>query len=235
MGIGGVIMDNVFVEPFKRFVEKIADFLPSVLIGLVIVCVGIIAAWLLRRIVTKISAFLNIDKLSDWLGVMQILQRSGYNEPLSKLIGRLVYWLVLISFLIIGLNALKIPAVEDLLTEFLLYLPNIIVACIVVIAGYTLANFLGRAALIASVNAGVAFSGLIGKFVKFTVFIMAVTMALELLGIGKDTVIIAFAIVFGGVVLALSIAFGLGGKDAAKIYIDRMCGKKKDEDDISHI
>ena len=64
---------------------------------------------------------------------------------------------------------------------------------------------------------------------------MSATMALELLGIGKDTVLIAFAIVFGSVVLALSLAFGFGGRDAAKDYIDRMLKEKKDENDISHI
>jgi small-conductance mechanosensitive channel len=127
------------------------------------------------------------------------------------------------------------PAVDNLMTEFLLYLPNIAIACVVVFIGYLLGNFFGRAALIASVNAGIAFSGLVGKFVKFTVFIMAATMALELLGIGEDTVLIAFAVVFGGVVLSLAIAFGLGGRDAAKDYIDKMLKEKSEEDDISHI
>jgi hypothetical protein len=229
------MMDNLFIEPFQRFIERIAAFLPSILIGLVIIFVGLIIAWLLRKVVSKIAQILNIDRVSDRLGIAQILQKSGYKEPLSRMIGQMVFWIVLISFIIIGLDALKMPAVEDLLTEFLLYLPNIIVAGIVVMVGYLLSNFFGRAALIASVNAGIAFSGLVGKFVKFTVFIMASTMALELLGIGEDTVLIAFAVVFGGVVLALAIAFGLGGKDAAKGYIDRMVSEKKEEDDIHHI
>jgi hypothetical protein len=230
-------MNNIFIEPFQRFIERIAGFLPSLLTGLVIIVVGIIISWLLKKISTMVARFLKIDRLTDRLGIMQVLQKSGYTEPFSKLIGLVVYWIVLISFLIIGLDAFRIPAVENLLTEFLLYLPNIIVAFMIVIAGYILGNFFSRAALIASVNAGVTFSGLIGKFVRFTVFIMAVTMALELLGIGEDTVLIAFTIVFGGVVLALSIAFGFGGRDAAKEYIDNMRGEKKDEDkdEISHI
>jgi hypothetical protein len=139
-----------------------------------------------------------------------------------------------LSFIIMGLDALRIPAVERLLSEFWLYLPNVITAGMIVIAGYLLGNFLGRASLIAAVNAGLPISGLVGKFVKFTVFIMAATMALELLGIGEYTVLIAFAIVFGGVVLALSIAFGFGGRDAAKDYIEKM-REKKGEDDIQHI
>jgi CDP-diglyceride synthetase len=228
-------MDSIFIEPFKKFVERITAFLPALLTGLAIIALGLIIAWLLRIAVTRILLFLNIDKLSDRLGVMQLLQKSGYRDPLSRLIGKLVYWIVLLSFMMIGLDALRMPAVENMLTELLLYLPNIVLACIIIVAGYLLGNFFGRAALIASVNAGLSISGLVGKFVKFTVFIMAATMALELLGIGEATVLIAFAIVLGGVVLALAIAFGLGGKDVANDYIEKMFKEKKEEDDKDDI
>lgn len=227
-------MDKVFIEPLQRFVSRIAEFLPNLLIGLILIILGILVAWLLKIIVTRTSQILKIDRLSERIGVTQILQKSGMMESFSGLMGRAVYWIVLLSFIIMGLDALRIPAVEKLLSEFWLYLPNVVTAGLIVIAGYLLGNFLGRASLIAAVNAGFPVSGLLGKFVKFTVFIMAATMALELLGIGEITVMIAFAIVFGGVVLAISIAFGLGGKDAAKDYIEKMRGKKG-EDDIQHI
>jgi hypothetical protein len=101
--------------------------------------------------------------------------------------------------------------------------------------GYLLSNFLGRAALIASVNAGLKIAGLIGKLVKMTVLILAVTMSLEQLGVGSGTVIIAFAILFGGFVLALSIAFGLGGRDIAKEYLEKKMRGDEKKDEISHL
>ena len=229
-------MDNVFLEPLKKFVTKIAGFLPNLFIGAILIIIGLLIAALLRKIICRLSRLLNMDRLSDKVGLTQILQKSGIREPVSWLVGNAVYWIVLISFVIMGLDALKIPSVENLLQEFWFYVPNVIAAAILLGAGYLLGNFLGRAALIAAVNAGIAISGLIGKFVKFTVFIMATTMALELLGIGEDTVLIAFAVVFGGVVLALAIAFGLGGRDTAKGYINKMLQENKEEDDdISHI
>lgn len=228
-------MDNIFIETFKKFIQKIAEFFPNLLTSILLIAAGLFLAWIVKMFITRVSLFLKIDSLAERIGVVQIIHKSGIRDPLSKLIGQIFYWIVLLSFIIMGLDALKMPAVEDLLSKFLLYLPNVIIAAVVVILGYFLGNFLGRAALIASVNAGLAIAGLIGKFVKFTVFIMAATMSLELLGIGKETVIIAFAIVFGGVVLALSIAFGLGGRDAANEYIDKMLKERKDEDDISHI
>jgi hypothetical protein len=228
-------MKNLFIEPLKHFIERIMSFLPNLLTSLVLIIAGLIIAWLLKNVVTKISGLLKIDVLSEKIGIVQILHRGGIKEPLSGLVSRLIYWIVLISFIIMGLDALKMLAVESLLERFLLYLPNVIVACIITLLGYLLGNFLGRAALIAAVNAGLSFSGLIGKFIKFTVFLLAASMALELLGIGKNTVLIAFAVVFGGVVLALSIAYGLGGRDAARDHIEKILKQKEDEDEITHI
>ena len=89
--------------------------------------------------------------------------------------------------------------------------------------------------MIAAVNAGVTFSNLIGKFIKYLILILSATMALEQLGIGKGTIVIAFAIIVGGIVLALAISFGLGGRDLAKDYLEKKikCEEKKDE--INHL
>jgi small-conductance mechanosensitive channel len=86
------------------------------------------------------------------------------------------------------------------------------------------------------VNADLPIASFLSRFVKITIFILAASMALELLGIGKDTVIVAFAIVFGGIVLALAIAFGLGAQDVAKEYLEKKL-KERDEkrDRIEHI
>jgi hypothetical protein len=228
-------MKVLFIEPFKNFLERVTGFLPSFLTGLTLIIAGLIIAWLLKTVIAKVSGLLKIDVLSEKIGIVQILQRTGIKDSLSGILGRVVYWIVLISFIIIGLDALNMPVVENLLERFLLYLPNVIVAGIVIFLGYLLGNFLCRAALIAAVNAGLTFARLFGNFVKFTVFFIAISMALELLGIGKNTVLIAFAIIFGGVVLALAIAFGHGGKKAAEDYINKRLKEKEKKDDIEHI
>jgi hypothetical protein len=75
----------------------------------------------------------------------------------------------------------------------------------------------------------------VGKCVKFTVVFLSFTMALEQLGVGSNTVVIAFAISFGGAVLALSIAFGLGGRDIAKEYLEKRLKGDEKKDEISHL
>lgn len=161
---------------------------------------------------------------------MFLQREGGIKDTFSSLAARFAGWLIFFVFVIISLSSLNVPAIERLLERFFLYLPNIFVAIIILLLGYMFSNFFGRAALIASVNAGLEASGLIGRFVKLTIFLLAVTMALEQLGIGRETIIIAFAIVFGGIVLALSIAFGLGGRDIAKDCLEKkMKGEEKDE------
>ena len=99
-----------------------------------------------------------------------------------------------------------------------------------------MSNFLGRATLIASVNAGVKFSRLLAKGVKIVVLLLACVMALEQLGIGRGTVIVAFTILFGGFVFALALSFGLGGKEIARQYLEgKFKGGTEEKDDLTHI
>lgn len=229
------ILENVIIEPTKRFSEKITQFLPNFLTSVFILGVGIILGILLKNFFSKFFKVIGVDKVSERSGAIELMKKGGVKDPFSVLLAKLIGWITVIIFAGISMSALKIPAVEKLLERFLLYLPNIFVAGLILLFGYLLGNFFGRATLIASVNAGIRFSGLIGKFVKYTVCILSVTMALEQLGIGKETVVIAFTIIFGGVVLALAIAFGLGGKDIAKEYLEKKIKGEEKKDEISHL
>lgn len=229
------IFQRVIVEPIESFSNKVLDFLPNFLTSLLILVVGIIIGLLLKMIFSKILKALHLDRILERMGTVEILRKGGIKDAASDLLGRLIGWLTIILFAIFSVRALQAPAVERLLEQFLLYLPNIFVAIVILFLGYLLSNFLGRAALIAAVNAGMKISGIIGKFVKFTVFILSATMALEQLGIGKETVVIAFAIIFGGIVLSLAISFGLGGRDIAKEYIEKELKGEDNKDEISHL
>jgi hypothetical protein len=230
-------LQKIIIEPLEGFYKNIIDFLPNLLTSLLIFVLGVIIAIILKKTFTKLFTAINLDKLSEKFGVSDILQKGGISEPVSRIFSRIIGWLIVLIFLIVSLRALNVPTIELLLERLFLYLPNVFVAIVIVFIGYLLSNFLGRAALIACVNAGLKMSGIIGKFVKFTVFFLSITMALEQLGIGKETVLIAFAIIYGGVVLAFAIALGIGGKDAAKEYLDkRLKGEEEEEkDEIQHL
>jgi small-conductance mechanosensitive channel len=227
--------ERIVIEPFQHLFEKILQFLPNLLTSVLIFVVGIIAAALVKLVFARLFHAFKIDASLERFGLTETLGKGGIKEPVSGLLSRALGWITLVAFLIMSLRALDVPALEHLLERFFLYLPNIFVALLILFFGYILSNFLGRAVLIAAVNAGIKVSGVIGKFARITIFILAVTMALEQLGIGTGTVIIAFAIAFGGVVLALALAFGLGGKDMAREYLEKKLLKPSEKDDIEHL
>jgi hypothetical protein len=229
-------LQRLFIDPFNRFLDNLLFFLPNFLTALVILLVGLLLGALLKMAVVRLFRAVGIDGLCERTGMSQMLCKSGIRDPLSLLLAKIAGGVTVAVFAVIAVQTISVPAVERLLERFFLYLPNVFVALIILFVGYLLSNFLARAALIASVNAGVRLSGLVGRFVRYVILIMSVTMALEHLGIGSETVIIAFTIVFSGVVLAFALAFGLGGRDVARDYLERkLKGVEKEEDDLTHL
>jgi hypothetical protein len=231
------LLERVIIEPFERFYERIIEFLPNLLTALLLAALGIAAGALLRYAAVRVFRALGMDKLSERSGMPEVLKKGGITEPVSAIMSRLIGWFTVFVFLVMALRSLDVPVIEQIFARFILYLPNIFVAAAILVCGYFLANFMGRAALIASVNAGFKMSGTAGRLVKLAIIILAVTMSLEQLGIGRETMVIAFAIIFGGIVLALAIAFGLGGRDIAKNYLEKKITKKGEEekDEIQHL
>jgi hypothetical protein len=229
------ILEKMIIEPFDRFIEKLQEFLPNLLSFILILFAGVILGLILKALFLRFFRAIKLDKFSERSGMVETLKKGGVKEPISLILSRLISWLTIISFFFLSLRSLNIPVIERILERFILYLPNIFVAAIILFLGYLLSNFLGRAALIASVNAGLRLAGLIAKFVKLTIFLLSVTMALEQLGIGRETIVIAFAIIFGGIVLAFALALGLGGRDAAKEYIEKKIKGDEKKDEISHL
>lgn len=228
-------LDRVVMEPFDRFIERLLTFLPDIMTAILVLAAGIVLGFILKSLLLRFFHAIKIDKLSERSGAVEMMKKGGVKEPVSAILARLIGWLTVISFLILSLRSLNIPAVERILERFILYLPNLFVAGIIVFLGYFLSNFLGRAALIAAVNAGFKLSGLMARSVKLTIFMLTATMALEQLGIGRETIIIAFAVIFGGVVFALSLAFGLGGRDIAKDFLEKKIRGEEKKDDITHL
>lgn len=229
------IFQKIAIEPIERFFERVLQFLPNFITALLIFIVGIIFGMVLKVLFLRFFKAIGLDKLSERSGVIELLRKGGIRDSASVLLSRIIEWITIIVFAGISMKALEVSTVEQIFERILLYLPNVFVAVLLLLFGYLLGNFLGRAALIASVNAGIKVSGLIGRFVKFTVLVLSGTMALEQLGIGRETVVIAFTIIFGGIVLALAIAFGFGGKEIARTYLEKKFLTEEDKDEIEHL
>lgn len=229
------IFQKLVIGPFERFLENALQFLPNFITAILVLIVGVFFGIILKTFFLRFFKAIGLDKLSERSGVIELLRKGGIRDSVSTLLSRIIGWITIVVFAVISMRSLEVSTVERIFERILLYLPNMFVATLLLLFGYLLSNFLGRAALIASVNAGMKISGLIGRFVKFTVLILSGTMALEQLGIGRETVVIAFTIIFGGIVLALAIAFGFGGKEIAKTYLEKKFLKEEEKDDIKHL
>ncbi len=231
--------DKVVAEPFRDLFHRMVEFLPNLLSALIVLGVGLIIAWAVKALLQKAMQIFNVDNVCKRVGLTDLFQKGGLKDSPSRIICNGIYSLVLLVFVIMSLYSLRINAIQNLIERFFLYLPNVIVAIILIVIGYLLGNFIGRAVLITAVNRGIKHSGMLYTGIRTAIMLLAVTMALEQLGIGKDTVIIAFSVVFGGVVFALSLAFGLAGKDMAKEFLERTLKHsekpKEPEDELRHL
>jgi len=233
------LLNKMLLEPLVSFLRDLKGFLPNLISSVIIILLGIFVAYISRLIVVRVLNIFSADRFFQKIGVTDTLNKTGIKESPTYVIGRTFYWIVFFVFIIIALYALKVPEVDAFLGQLLLYLPNLFVALIIVIVGSGVGNFLSRAVLVGAVNAGIKHARWLAQGVKVSILIFVITMALEQLGIGRETVLTAFTLIFGGVVFAMALAFGLAAKDFVKEYIEKtLYSDKKDKeepDELKHL
>lgn len=235
-------MDN-FVEtallgPLQELTRQVLTVLPSILAMVIIISVGLLAAWGIGHAVERVLRVLKLDELGNSLGVNAALARGGVKADPSRLVGRAAYWIVMIFATVAGLGALNLQPINQFAQSFLGYIPHLLTASVILAAGYLLSNFVSQAVLIAAVNAGLPPARMLAAVSRWGVQLVAVAMAMEQLGIAQNIVVVGFGITLGGVVLAAAIAFGLGAKDLAKEYLERRFSHRPSNgtpDDLSHM
>ena len=231
-------IQTALLAPLEQLGLQIVAVLPNVLASIIIVGVGFVGAWGLGHVVERVLRVVRLDHLCDRLGVNSALARGGVKSDPSHLIGRTAYWSVVLFAVIAGLGALNLQPINHFAQSLLAYIPHVLVAGIILVAGYLLSNFVSQGVLIAAVNAGLPPARLIANLSRWGVQLFALAMALEELGIAASVVVVGFGITFGGVVFATCLAFGLGAKDIAKDYLERTLstrGRDQSPDDLHHL
>jgi len=226
------VMTEAFQETLKRVVPLLINLLGMVLF----LVAGLFVAWIAKALLLRILRAVKFDPFCGRWGLSSALARAGVKQPPSQILGRLTFWVIFLTFALMGVEALNLPAAANMTILTLRFLPQLFVAILLLLAGWLLANFLGQAALIAAVNAQIQGARLAGTGVRWVVLIFIFAMVLTQLGIAKEIVVAAFSIAFGGVVFGLALAFGLGGRDLAKDLLERrLRGEAERRDEISHL
>jgi mechanosensitive ion channel-like protein len=204
----------------QEIVRSIAQFLPRLMVMLIIVLCGWIVAYVLKSIIRSILRLAKFDRLSQDAGASQFLSKAALPSS-TELLSRFVFWVAWIGFILIGISVLGIAGLQEHIGRFFGFLPRLFAAMFVLFFGLLGASFFSRAALLASVNANLRSPRLIASTVRTIIIVFSVSMGFEELGIGEETVLLAFGIVFGALMLGLALAFGIGGRDLARRYLER--------------
>lgn len=212
---------DVMLEPIREFLVQLGAFLPRLALAIVVLIVGWLVAKALRFAAVRGLRAVNFNVLTERAGIDGFLHQGGIERDTTALVGALVYWLVILGALVIAFNGLGLTYVTDLLTRVLLFLPRLFVALLVLVFGAYFARFVSGAVQTYCRNVDIEDADLLGRLAQYAILVFVILIALEQLAIGGDILRYTFLILLAGVVLALAIAFGLGGQRWAGDLLQR--------------
>ncbi len=220
-------------QAWNEFAHAFAHLLPRLLALLIIALAGWVIAYLIKIVLRSLLRLVRFDRLSEKAGAAQLLKNVALPSP-SELLCQLVFWLAWLGIILTGISSLGSASVQLHIADFFLFLPRLFAALFMVFLGMLAASFFARAALLAAVNSDLPSPHLLSEAVKVIIVVLTISMAFEEIGLAQRTVTIAFAIVFGALMLGLAMAFGLGGRDLAREFLERRFSaqraRKKQED-----
>jgi hypothetical protein len=202
--------------------SEMASLLPGAVALIAALLVSILVAWILAAIVRRSLTRIDFDRRAAQWGFPA--EWSPAKSP-TLLVIRAIAWTVMLIGFLIGISAFDVALTSQFVIRLFAYLPNVVAAIVVLAAGSIVARFLARSVLIGAVNMNLQYARLLSAGVKWLVTVLAVAMALEHLSIGGGIIRLAFGILFGGIVLALALAVGLGSKELVSRSLDREVSK----------
>jgi hypothetical protein len=211
---------QALADSTARFLSRLAGLLPGFVALVLALVVSVILAWILAMIVRRFLISLRFDeRLGQW-GFASLAEWSPRNSP-TILISRSMAGLAIVGGFLIGIAAFDFEWSYLFVESIFVYLPNVLAAFVVLLVGNIIARFLARSVLIGAVNLNLQYARLLSIGVKWLVIVLAVAMALEHLRIAPGVVQLAFGILFGGIVLSLALAVGLGSKEFVTKSLER--------------
>ena len=198
--------------------DSVIGFAPELIGAFVILILGIIIAPIFGGIAKRLVKLTKIDTLSKKTGLSNTFENLGLHFTFSNVIGKLVKWFFLIAFLIAAMDVLNWTSVTDFLKEIMFYIPNVIVAIIILAVGLIAGQFVKKAVITGLKTTGsIKNPELLGNIARWSLVVFATLAALLQLGIAERLIEILFA----GVIITLALSFGLGGKEKAAKFLDR--------------
>jgi hypothetical protein len=218
---------EVMLEPVRAFLAQVGVLLPRLGLALIVLIAGWLIAKMVRFAVVRGLRAVNFHVVSERAGIDGFLRDGGIGLGMTEILGALVYWLVILAALVMGFNLLGLAYITDLLMRVLLFVPNVMVAVLILAFGAYFARFVGNAVTAYCRNVHLQDADALGALTRYAIIIFVVLIALDQVHIGGDIVRQTFLILLAGVVFALALAFGLGGREWAAAFLERWWPRKK--------
>ncbi|MBU1124568.1 MAG: hypothetical protein KKC84_00910 [Candidatus Omnitrophica bacterium] len=215
----------VLLEPARVLLGQFALLGLKFLVALIILFLGWMVSRFVRTIIGKLTK--PLDGLSERFGLENVLKKGGIGLTLSEVLGVIAYWFGILMTAMLAINAVGLTMAADLLNRIILFVPNVVSAVFIMIAGLFVGTFMKNIVQAAASNAGLSQGQVLSKAVEVAIIIFAIFIALEQLRIGIRITELTIGIVFGSVGLGLALAFGLGCKDIAGKLVNEFIEKLK--------
>jgi len=212
---------DVLASSFTYLWQGFLAFAPNFFAALIIFVLGLVIASAIGKLFENIIDALKIDTLIEKMGVRPFFDRAGIRIDSGRFLGELAKWFFVLAFLLAATDILGLTAVSSAIRDLLRYVPNVIVAAMIVLGAVVLANFLQRLVQAAASGANLKASNLAAAIVKWAVFVFGLLAALSQLRVATDIINIVVTGLVAMFALAGGIALGLGGKDYAADLLDR--------------
>ncbi|MDP3800373.1 MAG: hypothetical protein Q8Q90_03040 [bacterium] len=219
---------DTIVASLQNMWALVLGFLPSLIIALIVIIIGWIVASAVGRVVWQIVAAVHVDQLFERLGFRKPLERAGLKLNTGKFLGELVKWFLILVFVMAATDILGLTEVTSFLQLVLSYIPNIIVAVLILLAGAAFASFLQKLVRASADTAGLMSAGFVGSVAKWTILIFAMFAALDQLGVARTFIITLLQGFVAMLAIAGGLAFGLGGQNAARSFLDKVRDEMSD-------
>jgi hypothetical protein len=212
---------QLLVEPVRVMLRDAAQLLPRLALAVLILVGGWLLAKAARFAIVKALRAINFHVLTGRAGMDNFLRQGGMERDTTDLVGLLVYWLVLLAALLVAFNTVGLTYITDVLGQVVLFVPRVLLALLVLAFGTYFAVFIGATVSAYCRNARIADGELLGSLARYAIVVFVVLIALDQVNVGGEIVRQSFLIILAGVVFALALAFGLGGRDWAARLLER--------------
>lgn len=199
--------------------REVVNYLPNVVGALVVILIGVLVAWAVKTVIVRVLRMVRIKPYTDAIGLNKVFTEK---VEVVELLGDLFKWIIIIVFLVPALQILNLTQINELVSQVVAYLPNVVVAVAIIIVGAVIADLVSRVVESAAHTLGTRTAAVAADVARWAVVVFAVLAALLQLGIATtiiDRLVTGFVAMLA---IAGGLAFGLGGQDAARETLDRV-------------